>query len=103
MATAKQIIAKKVATAAKAAAPIKKPAPAPTKAPAKAPAPATAKATAPVVGRYDKAGNYIGASSPLQLPSGGGMSAAMAAAIKKNPNAYPGYKDPSKGKPVYRY
>ena len=95
MATAKQITAKKVATAAKAAAPIKKPAPAPAKASAKAPA--------PVVGRYDKAGNYIGASSPLQLPSGGGMSAAMAAAIKKNPNAYLGYEDPSKGKPVYRY
>jgi hypothetical protein len=31
------------------------------------------------------------------------MSAQMAAAIKANPSAYPGYADPSTGKNTYTY
>lgn len=63
----------------------------------------TAKpATTPApIGRYDASGNYIGASSPISLPGGGGMSAQMAAAIKANPSAFPGYADPSTGKNTY--
>ena len=54
-------------------------------------------------GRYDVAGRYLGAKSPIQLPGGGGMSAQMAAAIQKNPSAYSGYADPSQGTPRYTY
>ena len=54
-------------------------------------------------GRYDVAGKYLGAKSPIQLPGGGGMSAQMAAAIQKNPSAYSGYADPSQGTPRYTY
>jgi hypothetical protein len=52
-------------------------------------------------GRYDIAGKYMGADSPLQLPGGKGMSAAMATAVKKNPSKYQGYADPSQGMPRY--
>ena len=52
-------------------------------------------------GRYDMAGRYMGADSPLQLPGGKGMSAVMAAAIRKNPSGYSGYADPSQGTPRY--
>jgi hypothetical protein len=55
----------------------------------------------PKPGRYDIAGKYLGADSPLQLPGGRGMSAAMAAAVRKKPSAYPGYADPSQGTPRY--
>lgn len=54
-------------------------------------------------GRYDIAGKYLGAGSPVQLPGGRGMSAQMAAAVQRNPSAYPGYSDPSQGTPRYTY
>jgi hypothetical protein len=73
----------------------------PSAAPAPAPAPATS--TAATIGRYDASGNYIGASSPISLPDGRGVSAKMAEAIKNNPSAYPGYADPSTGKNTYTY
>ena len=76
----------------------KKPAPKAAAKPAPKP---VAKKPAPKPGRYDVAGKYLGADSPLQLPSGRGMSAVMAAAVQKNPSAYPGYADPSQGKPRY--
>lgn len=63
----------------------------------------TPTSTSTGTGRYDIAGKYIGASSPVQLPGGRGMSAQMAAAIQKNPSAYPGYADPSQGTPRYTY
>jgi hypothetical protein len=78
------------------------PAPAPAPKPATAPAPAPAPAPA-TIGRYDASGNYIGASSPISLPGGGGVSAQMATAINANPSAYPGYADPSAGKNTYTY
>ena len=59
--------------------------------------------SSPMLGRYDSTGNYIGASSPLSLPEGRGMTAMMAQAIRNNPSAYPGYADPNTGKNTYTY
>jgi len=86
-----------------------KPAPKPV---AKKPAPKAAAKPAPKPvakkpetkpGRYDVAGRYLGADSPLSLPNGRGMTAVMAAAIQKNPSKYSGYADPSQGTPRYSY
>jgi hypothetical protein len=57
----------------------------------------------PTLGRYDSSNNYIGASSPLSLPEGRGMTAMMAQAIRNNPSAYPGYSNPNTGKNTYTY
>lgn len=59
--------------------------------------------TAERPGRYDVAGKYMGASSPVQLPGGGGMSAKMAASIQRNPSQYQGYTSPAGGTPKYNY
>ncbi len=66
-----------------------------------APSPGNPSPTAENPGRYDIAGKYLGASSPVMLPGGGGMSAKMAAAIQANPSAYPGYANPAGGTPRY--
>lgn len=83
------------ATAAVTPASVTKPASAVvTPAPASTYKPASATATVtPTAGAYKS-------PPPISLPYGGGMSAAMAAAIKKNPSAYPGYAGPSTGTPV---
>ena len=80
---------------------VSKPKPTPVSTPK--PAPVSTPKPTPTLGRYDAAGNYIGASSPISLPDGRGMTAKMAEAIRNNPSAYPGYADPSTGKDKYTY
>jgi len=44
---------------------------------------------------------YKGASSPISLPDGRGMTAVMASAVQADPSKYPGYSDPKTGTPRY--
>jgi hypothetical protein len=59
--------------------------------------------TAERPGRYDTAGKYMGASSPVQLSGGGGMSAKMAASVQEKRSEYPTHANPAGGTPKYTY
>jgi len=73
------------------------------KKPASKPAPKAIAKPAPNTGRYDIAGKYIGAASPVSLPKGRGMSAQMAARVAADPKRFKGYADPTKGTSRYPY